>query len=57
MIQSLTATENIMNEANLLALAEFCHHMGRKTNQDSVGVVINNKFIDIVIKHDESDRS
>ncbi|HZL34874.1 MAG TPA: hypothetical protein VFC78_06160 [Tepidisphaeraceae bacterium] len=52
MIQSLTATENIMNEANLMELAEFCHHMGRTTNQASIGVVINNKFVDIIIKHD-----
>jgi hypothetical protein len=49
MVQSLTATENIMDEADLLELAEFCHHMGERTNQASIGVVINNKFVDIPI--------
>ena len=51
MVQSLTATENVMNEQNLIELAEFCQHMGQKTNQESVGVVVNNKFINILIKH------
>jgi hypothetical protein len=53
MIQSLTATENLLNEENLVELAEFCHHMGARTNQASIGVVVSNKFIDIVSRHSE----
>ncbi|MDB5320321.1 MAG: hypothetical protein JWN40_1952 [Phycisphaerales bacterium] len=52
MIQSLTATENIRSEANLLELAAFCQNLGTKTNQMSIGVVVNNKFIDIPMKHE-----
>jgi hypothetical protein len=53
MIQSLTDASRIMEEDSLFKLAAFCQNMGRKTNQASIGVVINNKFIDINIKHDE----
>lgn len=53
MIQSLTAAENIENEENLIELAEFCRHMGKRMNQASIGLVINNKFVDIVIKHND----
>jgi hypothetical protein len=49
MIQTLTATENVENEENLLELAEFCRNMGRKTNQAGIGLVVNNFFIDIQI--------
>ncbi|HLL88509.1 MAG TPA: hypothetical protein VK324_04345 [Tepidisphaeraceae bacterium] len=53
MVQSLTATENLENEDNLIEFAEFCRNMGQQTNQASIGVVINNKFIDITIDHDD----
>jgi hypothetical protein len=47
MIQSLTERKNLENEARLFELSDFCHHMGEKTNQASVGLVVNNFFIDI----------
>jgi hypothetical protein len=53
MIQSLTPASRIMDESHLLELSDFCHNMGKKTNQESVGVTINNKFINVLIKHDD----
>ena len=53
MIQSLTQASRIMDEDNLFRLADFCQNMGNKTNQASIGVVLNNKFIDIKMKHAE----
>jgi hypothetical protein len=49
MIQSLTETRNLENEAKLFELSDFCHRMGEKTNQASIGLVVNNFFIDIQI--------
>jgi hypothetical protein len=53
MIQSLTDASRIMEEEGLFRLAEFCQNMGKRTNQASIGVVINNKFIDIKMNHDD----
>lgn len=51
MIQTLTARENVESEESLFELSDFCHNMGKKLNQVSVGVVVNNFFIDIQIDH------
>ena len=51
MVQSLTPTECIADEDNQFELAEFCRNMGRRTNQASIGLVVNNFFIDITISH------
>lgn len=53
MIQSLTPADRIMDESQLFELSDFCRNMGEKTNQASVGLTINNKFINILIKHDD----
>jgi hypothetical protein len=49
MIQSLTETANLENEMKLFELSDSCHHMGEKTKQASIGLVVNNFFIDIGI--------
>jgi hypothetical protein len=51
MIQSLADASDVEKEENLLELAGFCREMGQKMNQWSVGIVVNNKYIDIVINH------
>ena len=33
-----------------MELADFCQHMGKRTNQRSIGVVVNNLFIDIPVR-------
>src|ERR1700678_247556 len=48
MIQSLTATENLIDEENLFELADFCRNMGKKMSQVSIGLIVNNFFIDIL---------
>jgi hypothetical protein len=50
MVQSLTKTENLADEKSLMELADFCQHMGKRTNQRSIGVVVNNLFIDIPVR-------
>ena len=52
MIQSLTDTSNLEDLDKLLELSEFCHHMGEQTDQASIGVILNNFFIDIKISGD-----
>lgn len=52
MVQSLTGTERLRDEGNLLELAEYCRHMGTQTKQASIGVIVNNKFIDIKMIHE-----
>jgi len=49
MIQSLTETKHLENMQKLFELSEFCHNMGERTNQKSVGLILNNFFIDVQI--------
>ncbi|HVS73678.1 MAG TPA: hypothetical protein VHQ47_20820 [Phycisphaerae bacterium] len=49
MVQSLADAADVENEDNLLALAAFLRDMGTTMNQYAVGLVVNNKYINIVI--------
>ncbi|MGE5607723.1 MAG: hypothetical protein ACM359_00570 [Bacillota bacterium] len=49
MVQTLTPKERVENEKSLRKLGEFCRMMGTETDQHSVGLVVNNYFINIRI--------
>lgn len=51
MIQSLVKRADLESAAHLKELATFCRAMGEKLNQNSVGLVVNDVFINILIFH------
>jgi hypothetical protein len=53
MIQSLTDVAKVDKDANLTDLGDLCRSMGQSLNQTSVGVVINQYFVDIEIEHED----
>ena len=49
MVQPLAYRADVENEKYLLKLAQFVQNMGSETDQHSVGVILNNWFINIEI--------
>lgn len=49
MVQSLADRSKISNTDNLIKLSDFCHYMGKELNQESIGLIINDRYIDIPI--------